>query len=693
MTFDPTGKTADQILDHGAPGLCYWEQFLPLYAKAFGEPAGVNLTELYARYDEQRGLNLDEFDTARSELDKALADAESRFTSHHSVANSLPAAWTGPTGTEALALLNSQLRQARDDLDTLRTASTAIVAALDPIRDAILTKAERTRGLLEPTPDGEAHITIEGRTPDAIGALGTADPWLTATFRPEVDRQLAAFTATCAATADTVESHYRTIITAFEQVIDHTYPQPSQTLLPQPETNSAALLGSRVGAQPDSTGVQTNPAGAQPSVAPAPSEPDSSPPTVGPGQCPQADLGAARSRDCCGPGDSGAPGPAQEGPGRPVVGTATGQPCDHACAKAVPTRPVEATEPASVGPAAGVEPPVSNTPTPADSGSVAVPKQAQPQAEVFAQALAGLIGKLETGLQQGLSAVLEQLGSLSDPASDTPGDGETPAGRENSAYPDKPADPNAHADSDKPTGADRPAEPPPGPGTSNLPSGHLEFDLAGKHFVVDREPTGDMSISATDESGRTQVWSLTTDDSGTPALAPDNAAGHPSVPAAGDPDPATAAPDPRPPGNSPPIEAATPTGPPCAAEVPTGFTPVQVPCVAPPSAESPTPAAPSGGHEPPTCTGTPELDVEKSPDGGGLSGCDGLGGVKLGGSTVCPAVPETPGPTAPLGGESPRDGGVSLDDPSVPVSPADPGVVLGSPDVPLEIPEAGVEIP
>ncbi|MFF0635571.1 hypothetical protein ACFYTS_24070 [Nocardia sp. NPDC004151] len=692
MTFDPTGKTVEQILDHGAPGLRYWEQFLPLYTKAFGEPAGVNVTELYARYDEQRGLNLDEFDTARTELDKALADAESRFTSHHSVASSLPAAWTGATGTEALALLNSQLRQAREDLDTIRTAAIAIAAALDPIRAAILTKAERTRGLLEPHPDGEAHTTIDGRTPDAIGALAKADPWLTATFRPEVDRQLAAFTATCAATADTVESHYRTIITAFEQVIDHTYPQPSQDLLPQSETNSAALLGSHGGAQPDSTEEQANPAGAQPSVAPAPSEPESSPPTVGRGQCPQADAGSARSRDCCGPGDSGAPQPTQEGSGRP--GTATGQPCDHACAKVAPTRPAEATEPASVGSVTAVEPPVPGAPTPSDSGSGAVPKQAQSQTEMLAQALEGLIGKLETGLRQGLSTVLEQLGSLSDPASDTPGDVDTPAGQEKSAYPDKPADPNAHADADKPTGADRPAEPPRGPGTSNLPSGHLEFDLAGRHFVVDREPTGDMSISVADESGRTQVWSLTIDESGKPALAPDNAVGHSSIPAADNREPATAAPDPRPPGNSPSVEAATPPGSPCAPEVPTGFTPVQVPCTAPPSAESPTPAAPSGGHEPPTCAGTPELDAGKFPNGGDLSGCDGLGGVGQGGSTVCPAVPETPGPTAPLGGgELPRDGGAQPDDPSVSVSPADPGVGLGSPDVPLEIPEAGVEIP
>ncbi|MGW4529433.1 hypothetical protein ACWEOI_00645 [Nocardia sp. NPDC004340] len=672
MTFDPTGQTVDQILDHGAPGLRYWEQLLPLYAKAFGEPAGVTVTELYARYDEQRGLDLDEFDTARSELDKALADAEFRFTSHQAVANSLPSAWTGATGTEALALLNSQLRQAREDLDTIRTASQAIAAALDPIRAAILTKAERTRDLLAPTPGGEAPVTLDGRTPDAISALAEADPWLTATFRPEVDRQLAAFTATCAATADTIESHYRTIITAFEQVIDHTYPQPSQALLPRPETNSAALLGNSAGAQTDSAAAETSPAGVQPGVVPAPSEPDSSPPTVGPGRCPETDVGAAQSRACCGPGDSGTRQPTQEGPGRPAAGTATGQPCDPACLKAAPARPVEATEPASAGPGTAAEPPVPDAPTPSDSGSVAVPKQAQPQTEMFAHALEGLVGKLETGLQQGFSAVLEQLGSLSAPASDAPGDVETPAGQEKSA------------------------EPHPGPATSNLPTGHLEFDLAGKHFVVDRDPTGDTSIAVTDESGRTQVWSLTTDDSGKSALAPDTTVGHPTAPAAGDPGPVTAAPDPRPPENSPPVEAATPPGSPCATEVPTGLAPIQVPCMAPPSAESPTPAAPSGGHEPatPTCTGTPELDAGKSPDGGELSGCDGLGGVEPGGSTVCPAVPGTPELTAPLGGdESPLAEGGPPGDLSVPVSPADPGADLGNPDVPLEIPEAGVEIP
>ncbi|QVI21832.1 hypothetical protein KHQ06_01275 [Nocardia tengchongensis] len=239
MTFDPSGKTVDQILDYGVPGLRYWEHFLPLYAKAFGAPSGAELAELYARYDEQRGMSLTEFDTARNEMDKALADADSRFAAHRAVANSLPTAWTGATGTEAVALMNSQLRQARTDLDTIRAASGAIAAALDPMRQAVLTKAEHARALLEPTSDGEGRLTIDGRTPDAIESIAPTDPWLTGTFRTDVDHKLAAFTAACTATADTFESHYRAISTAFAQVIDHPYPQPAPTLLPQQDSAPA----------------------------------------------------------------------------------------------------------------------------------------------------------------------------------------------------------------------------------------------------------------------------------------------------------------------------------------------------------------------------------------------------------------------------------------------------------------------
>ncbi|WP_067543921.1 hypothetical protein [Nocardia crassostreae] len=66
MTFDPAGKSIDEILDHGAPGLQYWEHFLPLYAKAFAPREPVTLTALYAAYDEQRGMNLAELDTTRT---------------------------------------------------------------------------------------------------------------------------------------------------------------------------------------------------------------------------------------------------------------------------------------------------------------------------------------------------------------------------------------------------------------------------------------------------------------------------------------------------------------------------------------------------------------------------------------------------------------------------------------------------
>ncbi|WP_369638233.1 hypothetical protein, partial [Nocardia sp. JMUB6875] len=225
MTFDPTGKGVDQILDYGAPGLQYWEHFLPLYTKAFGAPH-LTLTDLYARYDEQRGANLAEFATARTELDKALTEAESRWTAHQALTQSLPTAWTGATGTEALALMNSQLRQAREDLDTAHTASSAIAAALEPLHQAVLAKAEVTLALLEPTADGAGRLSIDGKSPEDIDDLvsdGT-DPWLTTTFRPDVDRKLTTFTAACTTTAQTFESHYREILTAFAQVIDHPYP-------------------------------------------------------------------------------------------------------------------------------------------------------------------------------------------------------------------------------------------------------------------------------------------------------------------------------------------------------------------------------------------------------------------------------------------------------------------------------------
>ncbi|MFE2993641.1 hypothetical protein ACFXG4_01330 [Nocardia sp. NPDC059246] len=630
MSFDPTGKSIDQILDYGAPGLQYWEHFLPLYTKAFGAPEGLGLADLYARYDEQRGADLIEFDTARTELDRALTDAESRWSSHRAIAQTLPTAWTGATGTEALTIVNSQLRQARDDLDTIRTASTAIAAALDPLRDSVLTKAEHTLALLEPTLDGEGRLAIDGRTPDDIEALDTTDPWLTGTFRADVDHKLAAFSAACAATNETFESHYRTIVTALAQVIDHPYPQPAQALLPRPEENPAPSIPTP---QP-LPAPQSYPATTPPTLHPQPSQP-----VVPPGYPPSS-------------GGASAPDPAQpQSPDRAQPSTV---PPESLPGRAGSTAPAAETQPAGAADLSGAEP--DGSAGSADTGTAAAPDLAEQRSDQFGRTLKDTLTQLEKGLQQGISAAIEKLDSLTGQTSPSPGE------------PEAATDPKPEPDHSE---------------NQALPSGRLEFDLSGKHFVLERTPTGDLTLAVTDESGRTNTYTLSFDQNGTPVLATDDPAHTPTAPAS------DAHPDPTPPtqADAPPTTdgGATP-GPDCVPRtcpVPDPPTAPPNPCPDPTPNQSAPPEVPpppaAGDGAPPGCTQPPTPHPTPDQTAGGCAP-----------------------PTPPVPTDQPPGRAHPLENPVPPTATGPPGSDAplaeatpwsAEPHTPLEIPEGGPEIP
>ncbi|MEU6580838.1 hypothetical protein [Nocardia sp. NPDC046763] len=647
MSFDPAGKSVDQILDYGAPGLQYWEHFLPLYTKVFGAPEGLGHADLYARYDEQRGADLIEFDTARTELDRVLTDAESRWSSHQAVAQTLPTAWTGATGTEALTIVNSQLRQARDDLDTIRTASTTIAAALDPLRESVLTKAEHTLALLEPTPDGEGRLAIDGKTPDDIEALDPIDPWLTGTFRADVDHKLAAFTAACATTNETFESHYRTIITALAQVIDHPYPQPAQALLPEPEESPAPSIPT----------PQPLPAPqSYPAATPPTSHPQLPQPVVPPGYPPPS--GGATTSD-----------PTQ--PQSPDRAQPTAVPPESLPGRAGSNAPAAETQPAGVADPGGAESGGALGST--DAGTGAFPEQAQPRSGQFSRTLKDALSQLETGLQQGISAAVEKLGSLAGQTSPSPGESEA-------ANEPKP-------DTDHPEG-------------QALPRDRLEFDLAEKHFVLDRTPSGDLILTATDESGRTHTYTLSFDQNGIPVLATDDPAHTPTAPT-GDanttPDPpatGSGGGTPGTPKNTQPIDPSevgpTPDQPLHPNCVPRTCT-VPDPPIAPPNPcpdHTPDQAAPPEVPAPPHAA---EDDV--------LPDC------------TQPSTPDCT-PDQAAGGCVPSTSPAPTDPPPVPAHPLDnpvPSTATGQPGsdapltaatpwsaepgAPMEIPEEGLEIP
>lgn len=462
MTFDPAGKTIDEILDYGAPGLQYWEHFLPLYEEAFGPCRNATLPGLQAAYDEQRGTDLAKLDTTRTELAKALENAETQWQVEQTVARDLTAAWIGGTGDQALMMVDAQLRRARADLDATRMATDALGAIVEPLRQAVLAKAQATLALLPRTADGAVELTLGGKTPDDIDTLiaDQSDPWLTDTFRPDVERKLDLFTTACA-TADTAfETHYASVIAALNQVVELPFPCPRDIAVPPIETAGPSVIPP---VYPAPSGGSSTPA--QPSW---PVLPQSYAQSVAPGQVVREPSGEPAP-------NSGMTAQGREATPNSGTGSDSSVP-----ATAPGTTPSADPEPRSQ--------PQSATGTTAETAPATTGDASQSSATT-ARSLNSGIESLTSAVQQGITDTLTKLRSLV-PGSD-----------------DKDSDTTSGAP-EAPTSETDPAS------TSQI----SEFDLAGNHFTLEQLPDGELRLTVTDETGGSHTYTLSFNEHGIPIL-------------------------------------------------------------------------------------------------------------------------------------------------------------------------------
>ncbi|MFJ4658219.1 hypothetical protein ACIP5Y_43705 [Nocardia sp. NPDC088792] len=665
MSFDITGKSIDQILDHGAPGLQYWERFLPLYEKAFGIPR-PGTGELQARYDEQRGTNLAELDTARAELAKALTEAETQLAAHRDVATGLPGIWSGGAGIQAIGIAEAQVRQARGDIDAAQAAAKALEAVLQPLRQAALTKAEHTLALLEENPDGTRTVAIGGKTPGEIDALLTEhpDPWLTNTFKRDVESKLDAFNAACRTADEFFESEYESVIAALGSVVEAPYPHPVDlpiSNIPQPPPRAIPLAPQSPAPQPIPQ-YAVAPQQAQPAVNSVPVQPQSAPSHDNPPQS----IPASSHPD---------PMPVQNESPRGA---------------AAPDMAVRSQ-------------PQSSSTLPADSAPASMERatsqpESMPQFDNAGRSIIDSLSRLAPTLGEGLTGAADKIRTLIESATPKPSD---------------------------PTNPD-PATTDPGHATDKA-----ELDIAGKHFTLERTPTGELQLTVTDESGATHTYTLGLDNHGLPTVtesttpakpeapSPDHqsspstnnpaafeSAAPPSIPTCPNPHPQVDQPNPAacpgnpqpPAGDSPPPSADStqgtcpPVQPPCVDDSHPGHDGPSIPDTGAPQPGCPASSEPENDSFPPPLAGKgalppaqsdhSPLDSDQPPEPGGVNS----------------SQPDTNGAIPPAGsGPLPGAPGASQPDGSVPTqggqSEPNPPPALGDTDPSVEIPDSGVEIP
>ncbi|WP_230989892.1 hypothetical protein [Rhodococcus oxybenzonivorans] len=253
------------MLDLGARGLEFFEMFLPAAQKL--QYDGRAITEYYARFDAERGMDLHvlgrDIDTLQHTLDSARRELEE----HEACVAAVSAAWSGDAAAAAIDASGRRNARTVADVDRLRGLVDVLFEANLTLSAAVTDKAYRVVSLHQPTVAGYsaaqiavlADIAVHGRDGDNSvakdcmedasywfpeladddyrhinglykdgggGALrwldrddvvkraaGIARAWLDAHFRPVYEEKQREFAAACEACADTVEASYAAVIT------------------------------------------------------------------------------------------------------------------------------------------------------------------------------------------------------------------------------------------------------------------------------------------------------------------------------------------------------------------------------------------------------------------------------------------------------------------------------------------------
>ncbi|MBX5333894.1 hypothetical protein HQO90_23115 [Rhodococcus fascians] len=161
-TSPAEAASVDEILDANAVGLLYFERFLPLAERVSGSEV-PRYDEVCARYDEQRGLNLEALTSDADAVGAMAAALGEQLDEQAQLLIVLRLRWHGDAGETAQRYVATEQERAGVLLDSVEDALQTMYAAVDVLREAVTDKAELVGSL-----DTDA---VEGHDPDRIDAL------------------------------------------------------------------------------------------------------------------------------------------------------------------------------------------------------------------------------------------------------------------------------------------------------------------------------------------------------------------------------------------------------------------------------------------------------------------------------------------------------------------------------------------
>ncbi|MEV5837390.1 hypothetical protein [Nocardia sp. NPDC052112] len=277
---DLSGKNVDAILDTGSSGLQFFAQLIERYKKAFGHDPSLTLNQIYARYDEQRGMNLEKLANTATALRSSLNEADTQWDTQYTLSQKLDTIWTGQAAGAAKYMFGQQLAMAKEDRRKARAALDAITTVVPKLRSAVQSKADHVHELAS----SSGEVKVDGKSPSDIDEIiksvdtGWSDfswkdagivsaagaptfgvggviaggimafdrestkkvsrKWLDDVFKKKFEETLTNFVNKCNSTDTAIKEAYPLLVKAMEDLDSNPYPRPKGTATDKTNANN-----------------------------------------------------------------------------------------------------------------------------------------------------------------------------------------------------------------------------------------------------------------------------------------------------------------------------------------------------------------------------------------------------------------------------------------------------------------------
>lgn len=151
---------SNAILDHGEPGLRYFQYFAPLYRKCISG-SDISVEKARQLYDEQRDMIFAALRADGDTLTKSAAKLSEEITTQRNAWNTIDQLWTGQGADAATSYVGSYLGQARTAQSDVDSFAKLLSPSADALEQAVHDKATFVADLYTDTVGGKSPAQIE----------------------------------------------------------------------------------------------------------------------------------------------------------------------------------------------------------------------------------------------------------------------------------------------------------------------------------------------------------------------------------------------------------------------------------------------------------------------------------------------------------------------------------------------------